>query len=122
VDHRCFVATLIRSQLDQLEEHLQDREFAEETKTQSSKIIQTPHFELRSQQKPKTYEALQKDHANNPAFNRFRIRLAEFMNNYLQVHQLGQPDRAYPNFRPDDTVSECPAWLLWLAILTHVLH
>ncbi|KAG1888071.1 hypothetical protein F4604DRAFT_1877317 [Suillus subluteus] len=63
----------------------------------------TFHVKLGAVQKEQTFAAVEQLHANDSAFNRFRIKLANFLSNSLPVHGIPLPGGKRLKFMPDET-------------------
>ncbi|KAG2155790.1 uncharacterized protein EDB93DRAFT_1262085 [Suillus bovinus] len=58
------------------------------------------------QQNEQTFAALEQEHASDNAFNRFRIKLANFLSDSLPAHGIPLPGGKRIKFMPDETVTE----------------
>ncbi|KAG0703025.1 hypothetical protein DFH29DRAFT_982086 [Suillus ampliporus] len=64
------------------------------------------HVKLGAPQKEQTFAALAQLHADDNAFNRFRIKLTDFLSDSLPAHGIPLPGGKRIKFMPDETVTE----------------
>ncbi|KAK7001923.1 hypothetical protein R3P38DRAFT_2540149 [Favolaschia claudopus] len=94
-DHRRVVALFIREQLDSLD--------SMDTEEQSDPDEVLSNVDIGSKLKPITFQDLDDAMADDPAFNRFRIRFADYLSEFLQAyHQL--PGGKWIKFDKSDTI------------------
>ncbi|KAG1833209.1 hypothetical protein F4604DRAFT_2019034, partial [Suillus subluteus] len=112
LDHRFLIAhsihldiedydDLIISQSDHL--RLDSEDDNEQPNNDSDNTF---HVKLGAAQEEQTFAAVEQLHANDSAFNRFRIKLAKFLSDSLPVHGIPLPGGKRLKFVPDETVTE----------------
>jgi hypothetical protein len=69
------------------------------------------HVKLGAAQNEQTFEDLEQLHANDNAFKRFHIKLADFLSDSLPVHGIPLPNVKRIKFTPNETVC-CSIFLL----------
>jgi len=77
----------------------------EESEGTSSSSDASGHVFIGSPQQSLTFEALEELKKTDPAFKRFRIRLAEFFNNFLPLYGISLPGGKHIKFQKDDIMS-----------------
>ncbi|KAG1874972.1 hypothetical protein F4604DRAFT_2009023 [Suillus subluteus] len=112
LDHRFLIAHSIRLDIEDYDDliisqsdHLRlDSEDDNEQPNNDSD--NTFHVKLGAAQEEQTFAAVEQLHANDSAFNRFRIKLANFLSDSLPVHGIPLPGGKRLKFVPDETVTE----------------
>lgn len=129
-DHQLLVSGLIRSNLNALDEYLENSQPDPEDKTATTCSFQTINSnsdsneydkvrELGSQAKPCSFLDLEKAHQADHAFRKFRINLGKFMTTFLQLYNI-IPSSGQVKFHRDDLVRYRD--IIYLIILVTVLQ
>lgn len=102
-----MVAAVIQSQLQAIKEYANgknDSEDINEFQHAAAEPLGGGHFLLGSLQKKLLLVDLELQHSTKPAFQRFRIRLGEFMTKLLVSSGIPLPSNQHLKFSPNDTV------------------
>ncbi|KAF9024771.1 hypothetical protein BDP27DRAFT_1248625 [Rhodocollybia butyracea] len=110
INQQCMVAAAIQSQVLAIEEFAKGKNDSEDTKDSQHEALGGGHFYLGSLQKKLPLMDLEVQHSTAPVFQRFRIRLGEFMTKLLVSSGIPLPNNQHVKFIPNDTV--IPAYYL----------
>ena len=103
VNHSQLTAEYIRCRIDNHDQYFATTECDEATDVDASE--QYFHARLGSAQKQMTFESVEKANHNDKRFERFRIRLNDFLNNYFRIVRGSFPGDKPVHFSGNDTVS-----------------
>ena len=103
VNHSQLTAEYIRCRIDNHDKYFATIECDEATDLDASE--QYFYARLGSAQKPVTFESVERANHNDKRFERFRIRLNDFLNNYFRIVRGSFPGDKPIYFGGDDTVS-----------------
>jgi hypothetical protein len=92
----------VRQKIDELDESLHA---GEEEERLCHSVLTFEHVTIGSPQSKITFENLEKQKISDVAFNRFRIRLADFFNDFLPSHGIPLPEGKRIKFSKEHTVS-----------------
>ncbi|KII83174.1 hypothetical protein PLICRDRAFT_58549 [Plicaturopsis crispa FD-325 SS-3] len=112
IEQHCFVAAFIRQQLDALDEEsrllLDDKEDSGIDDTDSpSQPAASGHVTVGAKQKtPVTFGDLESEHQTDQAFDRFRIKLGEYLSHFLPAHGIDLPGGKHIRFKESDSIRE----------------
>ncbi|KAF8214910.1 hypothetical protein K438DRAFT_1901905 [Mycena galopus ATCC 62051] len=99
-DHRRTVATFIREQIDTLDEDPADATIPDDLEASVSSNV-----DLRSKLQPVSFSALEDSMSENSAFERFRIKLGDFISNFLPAFGYALPNGRRLSFDKDETIT-----------------
>jgi hypothetical protein len=110
LDHRFLIAHSIRLDIEDYDELVASRnnklhlDNDNDNELPDNNDDNTFHVQLGAAQKEQTFAALEQLHANDDAFNRFRIKLADFLSDSFPAHGIPLPDGKRIKFMPNETV------------------
>ncbi|KAG1731406.1 hypothetical protein EDB19DRAFT_2008263 [Suillus lakei] len=112
LDHRFLIAHSIRLDIEDYDDLIASRKdpsysnSADNDEHLDNDLDTTFHVKLGAAQNEQTFAALEQEHANDNAFNRFRIKLADFLSDSLPAHGIPLPGGKRIKFMPDETVTK----------------
>ncbi|KAG2150880.1 hypothetical protein DEU56DRAFT_728523 [Suillus clintonianus] len=115
INHWQVVAESIRRHISDLNEYesrdsedldaLEDSEDVNDLVTSNDAV--SPHVKLGSRQAVQTFELIKNTHKEDDTFKKFRIKLNEFLTNFLQAIQVPLPGGKQVQLRASDMITEC---------------
>ncbi|KAG2160202.1 uncharacterized protein EDB93DRAFT_1261699 [Suillus bovinus] len=112
LDHRFLIAHSIHLDIEDYDDLIASQKdpsylsSADNDEDLDNDLDITLHVKLGAEQNEQTFAALEQEHASNNAFNRFRIKLANFLSDSLPAHGILLPGGKRIKFMPDETVTE----------------
>ncbi|KAG2028896.1 hypothetical protein BDR03DRAFT_1057700 [Suillus americanus] len=108
LDHRFLIAHLIHLDIEDYDDLITSKNDplhldSEDNECPNNDSDATLHIKLGATQKHQTFATLEQLHANDNAFNRFRIKLADFLSDSFPAHGIPLPDGKRIKFMPDKT-------------------
>ncbi|KAG1771613.1 hypothetical protein EV702DRAFT_1181456 [Suillus placidus] len=112
INHWQVVAESIRRNISDFNEYqLRD---VEDTLDEDNSVVDdlvvsndSPHVKLGSRQALQTFESVESTHKDDGAFTNFRIKLNEFLTNFLLAIQLPLPGGKWVKLKASDKITEC---------------
>lgn len=110
LDHRFLIAHSIRLDIEDYDDLIASQKdpsylsSADNDEDLDNDLDVTLHVKLGAAQNEQTFAALEQEHASDNAFNRFRIKLANFLSDSLPAHGIPLPGGKRIKFMPDETV------------------
>jgi hypothetical protein len=110
LDHRFLIAHSIRLDIEDHDEIVASRKnrllsgSEDDEDNLDGDPDDTFHVKLGAAQNEQTFEDLEQLHANDNAFKRFRIKLADFLSDSLPAHGIPLPNAKRIKFTPNETV------------------
>ncbi|KAG2093553.1 hypothetical protein BD769DRAFT_1615706 [Suillus cothurnatus] len=109
-NHDSLIAEYIRSKVDCLDTQnlsLSDLpDLSEADELELTEPTDTQHFSLGSRQATRSFADIEVDNIGNPAFDRFRIKLNEFLNRAFAANNIPYPDGRRVRLTADDMITE----------------
>ncbi|KAG2103174.1 hypothetical protein BD769DRAFT_1630901 [Suillus cothurnatus] len=112
LDHRFLIAHSIRLDIEDHDEIVASRKnrllsgSEDDEDNLDGDPDDTFHVKLGAAQNEQTFEDLEQLHANDNAFKRFHIKLADFLSDSLPAHGIPLPNAKRIKFMPNETVTE----------------
>ncbi|KAG2355123.1 hypothetical protein BDR07DRAFT_1453876 [Suillus spraguei] len=111
LDHRFLIAHSIRLDIEDYDDLITSQNDplhsdSEDDECPNNDSDATLHIKLGATQKEQIFATLEQLHANNNAFNWFRIKLANSLSDSLPAHRIPLPGGKRIKFMPDETVIE----------------
>ncbi|KAG2158730.1 uncharacterized protein EDB93DRAFT_1290809 [Suillus bovinus] len=112
LNHRFLIAHSIRLDIEDYDDLIASQKDplylsgADNDEDLDNDLDVTLHVKLGAAQNEQTFAALEQEHASDNAFNRFRIKLANFLSDSLPAHGIPLPGGKRIKFMPDETVTE----------------
>ncbi|KAG1749387.1 hypothetical protein EDD22DRAFT_981848 [Suillus occidentalis] len=114
INHWQVVAESIRRHISDLDEYESggsedsgDLEDLGDVDDLVSPDANAPHVRLGSRQAAQTFELIEDAHKEDAAFTNFRVKLNNFLTDFLQVIQLPLPGGKRVQFKASDKITEC---------------
>ncbi|KAG2142988.1 hypothetical protein DEU56DRAFT_870535 [Suillus clintonianus] len=104
-DHWLFTLTSMRSKLDDLDEYIREKAVNPEEAEEPQAVALTAHTHLGLKRGDLPFSQIEQEHATDRAFLGFRIRLNNFLNEFLPQHGIPLPNGKRVHFRADDQVA-----------------
>ncbi|KAG1725030.1 hypothetical protein EDB19DRAFT_1644239 [Suillus lakei] len=97
------------SDFDEYQSHNVDNALDEDNFMVNNLVVlnDSPHVKLGSRQAPQTFESVENTHRHDSAFTNFRIRLNDFLTNFLLSIQVPLPGGKQVQLKANDEITEC---------------
>ncbi|KAG1886830.1 uncharacterized protein F5891DRAFT_1132413 [Suillus fuscotomentosus] len=110
INHWQVIAESIRRNISDFDEYQSqnvDYVLDEDDSLVDDLVISNDSLKLRSRQAPQTFESLENAHKSDSTFTNFRIKLNEFLTNFLLAIQLPLPGGKRVQLKTNDKITEC---------------